>query len=179
MSKRVALLDRDGTIIVERNYLSDPDAVELLPKAASGLRDLRDMGFRLVLVTNQSGIGRGYFTAQTVDAIHDRLQQTLRAEGIQLDAIYICPHTPEDQCGCRKPEPGLALEAAATLDFDLRQAIVIGDKPCDIELARNIDAVSVLVKTGYGAEHVDALQPDLIAEDLADAARQLRLRMRS
>jgi D-glycero-D-manno-heptose 1,7-bisphosphate phosphatase len=172
---RVVLLDRDGTIIVERNYLSDPENVELLPNAAAGLRLLRELGFRLVLVTNQSGIGRGYFTALTVEGIHGRLKQKLAAESVALDAIYICPHTPEEHCDCRKPEPGLALRAAMDFHFDLSGAVVIGDKPCDIELAQRIGATSVLVRTGYGAEYVEKLNPDIVADDLEDAAKQLRL----
>jgi len=173
MPERVVLLDRDGTVIVERNYLSDPNGVELLPNAASGLRRLRDMGYRLVLITNQSGIGRGYFTRETVDAIHARLNELLRAEGIEIKHIYVCPHTPEDQCSCRKPEPGLALQAAEDLQFDPRDAVVIGDKPCDIELAERIGAHSVLVKTGYGREFAESLKPEIMAEDLEDAAVRL------
>ena len=175
MSDRVALLDRDGTIIVERNYLADPKGVELLPHAARGLRALRDAGFRLVLVTNQSGVGRGYFSMQTVDDIHDALQRKLAAEGVTLDAIYVCPHTPEQSCNCRKPETGLVLKAAGDLKFEPREAVVIGDKPCDVELAEKIGATSVLVKTGYGTNFVGLLKADLVAEDLEDAARQLQL----
>jgi D-glycero-D-manno-heptose 1,7-bisphosphate phosphatase len=171
---RVALLDRDGTIIVERNYLSDPNGVELLPGAASGLRKLRDEGYRLVLVTNQSGIGRGFFTAETVDRIHSALQQQLAVVGVSLDGIYICPHTPEDCCDCRKPEPGLVWKAASELNFDPRNAVVIGDKRCDVELAQSVGAVSVLVKTGYGAKHLRAVHADVVADDLEDAARRLQ-----
>lgn len=174
MPDRVALLDRDGTIIVERNYLSDPAGVELLPHAGAGLRALRDMGFRLVLVTNQSGIGRGYFTRATVDRIHDCMVEQLG--DVALDAIYICPHTPEDGCTCRKPEPGLAIQAAEDLGFNLRDAVVIGDKPCDIGLAQRVGATSVLVTTGYGRQFVETLKPEVIADDLLDAARQLAQR---
>lgn len=177
MPGRVALLDRDGTIIVERNYLSDPNDVELLPNAARGLRELRSLGYRLVLVTNQSGIGRGYFSAQDVENVHQVLTDKLREEDAYLDGIYICPHTPDAGCTCRKPEPGLALKAAEDFDFDIRDAVVIGDKPCDIELADRIGATSVLVKTGYGAAYLESgtVRPKFAAEDLADAARLLRL----
>jgi D-glycero-D-manno-heptose 1,7-bisphosphate phosphatase len=171
MPERVALLDRDGTIIVERNYLADPEGVELLPNAAEGLRALRDMGYRLILITNQSGIGRGYFSRETVDRIHERMMQQLG--DVALDAIYICPHTPEDRCDCRKPETGLARQAAEELHFDPSNAVVIGDKPCDIELAQQIGAMSVLVTTGYGKKFADILKPDVIAEDLLDAAKQI------
>jgi D-glycero-D-manno-heptose 1,7-bisphosphate phosphatase len=169
------LLDRDGTIIVERNYLSDPENVELLPYAASGLRALRSLGFGLVVVTNQSGIGRGYFTAETVDSIHSKLEEALSAEGVSLDGIYVCPHTPEEMCKCRKPAPGLALRAAADWGFRLNEAVVIGDKPCDMELGREIGARSVLVKTGYGALYSQSksVDPDSVVSNLEEAARLL------
>jgi D-glycero-D-manno-heptose 1,7-bisphosphate phosphatase len=175
MPKRFVLLDRDGTIIVEKNYLSDPDQIELLPHAAAGLRHLNALGFGLVLITNQSGIGRGYFTRLTVDTIHVKLAELLSADGVVFDGVYLCPHTPDDQCSCRKPEPGLALQAAAELHFDPKQAIVIGDKPCDIDLASRIGAKSILVRTGYGESfwQTGQLHPDLVACDLEDAARLL------
>jgi D-glycero-D-manno-heptose 1,7-bisphosphate phosphatase len=172
--KWVALLDRDGTIIIERNYLADPNAVELLPNAAAGLRKLCELGFRLVIVTNQSGVGRGYFTLETVAEVHEKLLHDLSVEGITIDAVFFCPHTPEDNCMCRKPKPGLAKLAASALGFDLRHTVVIGDKPCDVELARCIGARAVLVTTGYGAKYAGTLHPDIIAADLADAADQLQ-----
>ena len=171
MARRFALLDRDGTIIVEKHYLASPHEVALLPNAAAGLRALSSLGFGLVIVTNQSGVGRGYFTAADVDRIHLRLKELLIAESVSLDAIYVCPHAPEAACDCRKPEPGLALRAAADLGFHPNEAIVIGDKPCDIELGQRLHAQTVLVKTGYGVHYpADAAQPDLTADDLLSAA---------
>ncbi|MBA4016156.1 MAG: D-glycero-beta-D-manno-heptose-1,7-bisphosphate 7-phosphatase [Pirellula sp.] len=170
--KRYVLLDRDGTMIIEREYLAHPDGVELLPKAAEGIRKLQATGFGLVVITNQSGIGRGYFDEAGLAAIHARMCELLAQEQITIDGIYYCPHTVEDACDCRKPRPGLALQAAGELGFDASQAFVIGDKALDVELADAIGAVSVLVRTGYGAavEKKGTCRPDFVVDDLAAAA---------
>lgn len=146
------VLDRDGTVIVERHYLSAPEQVELIPGAASGLRQLREMGLSLLLVTNQSALGRGVFDQSRLDAIHARLRELLRAEGVYLDGIYVCPHKPEDDCLCRKPKTGLLDLAAQELPFDGPSSFVIGDKPCDIELGQRVGATTILVLTGYGTQ---------------------------
>lgn len=170
--RRFVMLDRDGTIIAERHYLSHPDQVELLPGSASGLRTMRDLGCGLLVLTNQSGIGRGYFDVGMLVRVHDRMKELLAAEGVELDGIYYCPHTPEQGCDCRKPATGLALQAAAEHGFDPATGFVVGDKRCDVDLGRNIGARSILVRTGYGNE--EARLPDLrvdhICDDLADAA---------
>jgi D-glycero-D-manno-heptose 1,7-bisphosphate phosphatase len=167
------LLDRDGTMIVERHYLSEPHQVELIPGVTDGLRKLNEMGLGLVLITNQSGVGRGFFSELRLNLIHQRLGELLQAEGIRLDGIYFCPHTPEDDCPCRKPRPGLVKLAAKELDFDPRAAFVIGDKPCDIELGRRIGAKTFLVRTGYGAQPAAevAITPDYVVDDVEGAAQ--------
>ena len=173
MRRAAVILDRDGTILREREYLSSPDEVELLPNAAEGLYRLREAGVPLVVVTNQSGVGRGYFTSETVTAVHDRMRELLRREGVELNGIYVCPHTPADGCACRKPGTALADRAAEDLQLDLDQSFVIGDKPCDIDLGRNIGARTILVLTGYGEQHrrERTALPDRYADDLADAAQ--------
>jgi D-glycero-D-manno-heptose 1,7-bisphosphate phosphatase len=172
--RRFVLLDRDGTINVERHYLSRPAQVELLPGALEGLRSLRRLGLGLAVVTNQSGVGRGYFDESALDAVHERLRDLLQAGGVELDGVYSCPHLPADGCGCRKPQPGLARLAAADLGFDPSEAFVIGDKPCDVELGRRLGAATLLVRTGYGNRYpVGAVRPDHVADDLADAARTI------
>ena len=170
--RRFVLLDRDGTINVDRQYLSDPADLELLPNAAAGLRQFRSMGLGMIVVTNQSAINRGYFDTSRLEAIHQRLFSMLRDEGVELDGIYFCPHTPDDECNCRKPQPGLALRAASDHSFDPALSFVVGDKPSDIELGKTIGARTLLVHTGYGAEsgRHPSTKPDFVVADLLEAA---------
>jgi D-glycero-D-manno-heptose 1,7-bisphosphate phosphatase len=171
--KKYVLLDRDGTVIVNKHYQKDPAETEILPGAADGLRALRDAGYGLVLLTNQSGIGRGYFTRADVDAIHRRMADLIGLGADLFDGIYICPHVDADNCRCRKPLPGLAEQAEAELGFDPADAVVVGDREVDIEMARAAGAGAVHVRTGYGAEvdGTDLCSPDFVADDLVDAAR--------
>lgn len=173
MTQRTVLLDRDGTINVDTHYLSDPADLRLEVNAAQGLRRLRDLGFRLAVVTNQSGIARGYFDRARLDVIHARLAEMLRAEGVEVAGWYVCPHGPGDDCTCRKPRPGLAEQARGELGFDPATAWVIGDKAADVDLGRAIGARTVLVRTGKGAgtEAKGSCTPDLVADDLDHAAR--------
>jgi len=174
MNHGLVILDRDGTVIADRHYLSDPSGVELLPLAAVGLQKLQALGLRLVLITNQSGIGRGFFGMQEVNAIHERLITLLGQEGIRLDAIFVCPHAPEESCECRKPKPGLARRAIEALGLDLVDTFVVGDKPCDVQLGRNIGGITFLIRmddpttqkarTGQG-------EPHFVVRDLLEAAR--------
>jgi D-glycero-D-manno-heptose 1,7-bisphosphate phosphatase len=150
--RRFVLLDRDGTINVERRYLSDPGQLALLPGAAPGLRALRELGLGLVVVTNQSGIARGLFDESRLNAIHDKLHELLGAVGVELDGLYVCPHGPDDGCPCRKPREGMVLAAARELGFHPQESFVIGDKPCDLELGHRIGATTLLVRTGHGVE---------------------------
>jgi histidinol-phosphate phosphatase family protein len=175
LNEKVVFLDRDGTIIRERHHLCDPDLVELLPGATEGLRRMRAMGFTLVVVTNQSVIGRGMIDESRLVQIHERMQQLLRDEGVDVDAIFHCPHTADDGCDCRKPETGMIDRACAQLGVRPEEAFVIGDKPCDIELGRAVGAATILVRTGYGSKYEeDAVQPDYVATDLAEAAEMIR-----
>jgi D-glycero-D-manno-heptose 1,7-bisphosphate phosphatase len=155
-------LDRDGTIVVDKHYLADPDGLELLPKALEALRELRDLGAKLVLVTNQSGVGRGYFPAEAVDRMHERLRDLLVDGGVELDGIYVCPHAPEDGCACRKPGSVLFEQAAAELDLELAGSFVVGDKESDAEAGRRIGATPIHI----GGE----------VADLVEAARLIRSR---
>ncbi len=131
------------------------------------------MNLGTVLLTNQSGVGRGLFDEDNVHLIHTRLRELLLREGVQLDGIYYCPHRPEDECSCRKPRPGLINQAAEEFGFDLGCCFVIGDKACDIELGRGVGATTILVLTGYGAQFAadSTLEPDYVVEDLGAAAR--------
>ena len=174
--RRFVVLDRDGTIIVERHYLSDPRQVELICGAARGLRKLREQGLGLVVLTNQSPISRGHFDETRLSLIHQRLEELLAVEGVEMDGIYFCPHTPEDDCRCRKPRTGLIELAAKELDFDPQACFVIGDKACDIELGRRVGAKTFLVRTGYGTQ-VDAegiVVPDYVVDGLEDAVQVIK-----
>jgi D-glycero-D-manno-heptose 1,7-bisphosphate phosphatase len=163
---QVVILDRDGTIVVDRNYLSDPAGLELLPGAAEGLRSLHEQGYRLVVITNQSGVGRGLFSLERLAAMNRRLKEMVQETGGLLERIYFCPHRPEDQCLCRKPRPKLLLDAASELGFTPRKAIVIGDKASDVAFGRNVGATTMLIgSTG---------EADYLVRDLAQAASILK-----
>jgi D-glycero-D-manno-heptose 1,7-bisphosphate phosphatase len=174
--RRYAVLDRDGTIIVERPYLSDPDAVQLIPGAGAALREMAKLGLGLVVATNQSGIGRGFFDEARLGVIHQRMQELLEGEGVGLDKIYYCPHKPQDECNCRKPKPGLLMRAAEDFHFDPKTAFVIGDNVCDIDLGRGQGSTTILVRTGYGRQVAEQgkVQPDYVVDDLEEAASCLR-----
>ena len=176
MKQRFVILDRDGTILVERHYLSDPRQVELIVGAAEGLRQLQAMGLGLVVVTNQSAIGRGLFDQARLDQIHQRMGQLLEAAGVRLDGIYYCPHRPDEGCACRKPAPGLLELAARELHVELSRSFVIGDKACDLDVGREVGATTLLVRTGYGADVArdPSVKPDYIVDDLVDAASVIR-----
>jgi histidinol-phosphate phosphatase family protein len=170
---RYVVLDRDGTIIEEREYLSVPDQVKLIPGAGAALRKLKQMGFGLVVITNQSGIGRGFFDRGQLERIHGRLEQLLDCEGVRLDGLYFCPHVPGDACDCRKPRLGLLERAAKELDFNPEHSVVIGDKACDIEMGRTVGALTFLVRTGYGSQFESALSADFVVDDLSAASQSI------
>lgn len=149
--RRAVLLDRDGTIIDDVGFVREVERVALVPGASTGLRRLVDAGLPLVVVSNQSGIGRGIITAAEATAVHARLVELLAGEGITLAGAYYCPHAPDEGCACRKPAPGLLLEAAADLDLDLAGSVMVGDAPRDVEAGRRAGARTVLLGAGDGA----------------------------
>ncbi len=146
-------LDRDGTLIEDRHYLSDPEGVVLLPGAGEAVARLNRAGLLLLLVTNQSGIGRGYFTEEAFAAVQARLAERLADRGARLDAVYHCPHAPDvdPPCDCRKPSTGLFVRAAREHGVDLRRSFLIGDRSRDVEPARELGATGILVRTGPDA----------------------------
>lgn len=148
-------LDRDGTLIVEKDYLSDPDGVSLEEGVIDGLTLLSGRGHPLIVLSNQSGIGRGMFTEYDARRVNVRVAEILRAEGIELMAWYVCPHLPQARCECRKPSPGMALEASREWHVDLVGSFVIGDKRSDLELADAIGGIGILVTTGHGPTSVE------------------------
>jgi D-glycero-alpha-D-manno-heptose 1-phosphate guanylyltransferase len=172
-SRRFVLLDRDGTLNVERHYLSDPAQVELLPGAAEGLKRIRELGLGLIVITNQSAIGRGMFDQRTLEAIHERIAALLAEQGAAIDAIYFCPHRPEEGCECRKPAPGMVRRAEREWDFRAEEAFFIGDKSCDLEVGKRFGARTILVGTGYGEQTLtEGTAPaDYAVDNLLDAAQ--------
>jgi len=182
MARRAVILDRDGTVNTEEEFLSDPDHVHLEKNAAAGLLLLSKGGYELVVASNQSGVARGLFDESSVRAVNEKIRELLAAEGVSVAGFYYCPHHPEGEvaaytreCDCRKPAPGLLLRAADELDLDLSASFAVGDRSRDIEAGRRAGAGTVLVRTGYGrTSEPEVLEMDLadcIADDLLDAAR--------
>jgi histidinol-phosphate phosphatase family protein len=150
--RRAVLLDRDGTLIADPGYLSDPEQVALLPHAAGALAELARRGYLLVLVSNQSGVGRGLITPRQAREVHDRFVAVLAEAGVELDASYYCPHAPGVGCACRKPQPGLLLEAAREHGIDLEHSIMIGNSATDIEAGRAVGAFTILLASDESPE---------------------------
>jgi D-glycero-D-manno-heptose 1,7-bisphosphate phosphatase len=176
--KPAVFVDRDGTIVVERYYLADPDDVELVPGAVRALAELAAAGYALVVVTNQSGIARGLYDDAAFHAVQRRVEELLAAEGVHLDAVFYCPHHPDftGPCDCRKPGTALFRRAAAELGLDLARSFFVGDRLKDVVPAFELGGRAVLVRTGYGAEHEAAAGPDVVVVDDLAAAAALVLR---
>lgn len=166
--KRPALfLDRDGTLVHDEGYMSRPGQLRLIRNAVPGIRRLVALGYVPVVVSNQSGVGRGLFTRRQLDAMMKRLKRMLADRGVRLAGMYVCPHRPDTGCACRKPKPGLLRRAARELGLDLRRSIIVGDSARDVEAGRAVGARTILVATG--AERRAAA--DFTARDLLHAAR--------
>jgi D-glycero-D-manno-heptose 1,7-bisphosphate phosphatase len=168
-------LDRDGTIAEEVGYLNHASRFRMFPWVAGALQRLNEAGYPVVVVTNQSGVGRGYFPESLVHEVNQLMTQQLSKSGAKIDAVYYCRHTSADNCDCRKPRTGMLERAAREHALDLQRSFVVGDRYGDIELARNVRARGVLVRSGYGegelAWHAATwpTQPDFVAQDLVEA----------
>ena len=182
IQKTAVFLDRDGTIIEEVGYLDNIGQLKLIPGAARAIGLLNKAGIPVIMITNQSGVARGYFSESVVEQLHQRLNELLETELAYLDAIYYCPHHPTEgtapyrrACNCRKPHPGMVEQAIDDLQLGKRRLFVVGDKLTDIELAKRAGAEGILVLTGYGREEKKQLdkigkaQPAYIATDLLQA----------
>jgi D-glycero-D-manno-heptose 1,7-bisphosphate phosphatase len=168
-TRRFALIDRDGTINVDKHFLSDPDELELIPGSGQAIARLNQAGWGIIVVTNQSGIGRGKFDLARVELIHAKLHKLLAEYGAHVDDIEICPHGPDQNCLCRKPLPGLVEKALNKFDFDPEQSVMIGDKEADVGLGHAIGAKSFLVRTGYGSSQEAHTKADYVVDNLACA----------
>lgn len=178
--RRAVFLDRDGTLNVEKDYLYRIDDFEFVAGAEEAVRLFNEAGFMVVVVTNQSGVARGYYTEEDVETLHRHIGSQLERFGARVDAWLYCPHHPEGRgsyalpCNCRKPLPGMLIEAARRFEIDLDDSIMIGDKVADISAGVAAGCRTVLVRTGYGSEEeqmVSAATP--VYDDLLSAARSL------
>lgn len=180
MTNRAIFLDRDGTLNVDKNYLSNPAELIIIPGTSDALRRLMQAGYRLFIVTNQSGIGRGYYTLADMHAVNEKLCAELAKDGIRFEKIYYAPEAPEEPSRGRKPSPQFLFDARDEFGIDLAQSYMIGDKIIDLECGWNAGVKkSILVRTGYGAK-VELGNPEitkraLVADDIG-AATELILK---
>ncbi len=171
-------MDRDGTVSEEVGYMYHAGLYRPFPWTGPAIKRINESGILAILVTNQSGVGRGFFTETTVGEVHDVLVKEVAQHGAHFDALYYCPHAPEAGCECRKPATGMLLRAERELDIDLKQSWVIGDRYLDIRMARAAGAKGVLVLTGDGrteqtTHKEDEVQPDFVATDLLQAVERI------
>jgi len=184
MAHPVVFLDRDGTINEEVGYVNHLERFVLLPRVGQAIRLLNEHGLKAVVITNQSGVARGYFPESLVHLVHQKMENLLKLEGAYLDGVYYCPHHPEvgsapyrQKCRCRKPATGLVEEAVKNLDIDCSRSYVIGDRGVDVEFAHQIGAKAILVLTGYGRGEWEyfreqwRVNPDHVAPDLYEAVQ--------
>jgi|SRR5688572_17583938 len=172
-------MDRDGTVSEEVGYMYHAGLFRLFPWTGEAVRKINASGMKSVLITNQSGIDRGYFPQSMLNEVHQVLQQGLKQSEAQLDAIYYCPHAPERNCDCRKPKPGLILRAAEDLGLDLSSSFMVGDRYLDVRAADAAGIRSVLVRTGDGVSEVEKYggmpgpQPRFVADNLLAAVEAI------
>lgn len=172
--EKAIFLDRDGTINVEVDYLHEPDKLVFVDGAIEALAMLKAQGYRLIVISNQSGIGRGYFAAQEVEQLHAYMNRILRAHGAAVDAFYYCPHVEQNRCTCRKPRTGLIDRAAAEWDIDLAHSYMVGDREADVMTAINAGCGYGLVLSGYAVpDELQAKYQGRIYQNLLDFARYI------
>lgn len=182
-TKRCVFLDRDGVICKEKKtpYVRTPDEFIFIPGCAKAINILRKAGFYVIVITNQSGINRGVITKENFKKIQKKMLAGLQKENAAPDAVYVCPHTPDEGCSCRKPEAGNILKAAKKFDIDLSSSYFIGDTFTDMEAGKKAGSKTVLVLTGKGekelkkhGKNINGVKPDFIAKNLLDAARKIQ-----
>ncbi len=174
MVRPAVFLDRDGTLIEEKVYLADPDGVVLMSQAPDAIKTLREAGYAVVIVTNQSGIARGLYGESDYRAVAGRLDEMLQAAGTAVDATLYCPHHPDfgEPCRCRKPDTGMHRDAAETLGLSLENSYYVGDKVTDVLPAQELGGTGVLVRTGYGVDEEPRMPNGVaVVDDLAEAVR--------
>jgi D-glycero-D-manno-heptose 1,7-bisphosphate phosphatase len=173
--RAAVFVDRDGTVCEEVGYLNHVSRFRMFPFVAAALRRLNEAGYPVIVVSNQSGVARGYFPESLLDEVTQSMTQQLSQAGAKVDAVYYCPHASSENCVCRKPKPGMLERAAREHGIDLQRSFVVGDRYIDVELARNAHARGVLVRTGYGEGELAwheakwPTPPHFVATDLAGA----------
>ena len=171
-------MDRDGTVSEEVGYMYHAGLYKPFPWTGKAIRRINESGRLAILVTNQSGVSRGYFAESMIEEVHNVLRDELRRWNAHLDAIYYCPHGPEDNCDCRKPRPGMLIRAQQEHNIDLSKSAVIGDRYLDVRMAKSVGARGVLVRTGDGAMELknrqnEDVQPDLVSDNLLEAVESI------
>lgn len=164
--KKVVFLDRDGTINEDVPYLADEKKFKFLPGVVKGLRILKDKGFLVFVISNQSGVGRGYIPLENLKKIHKTMEEEMKANDVTVDGVFYCPHLPEDKCDCRKPETKLFRRAIEGIDTDIKNSYVIGDKISDMEAGKSLGCKTILVLTGEGEDSRKKVEAGLVKLDL-------------
>ena len=171
--KKAIFLDRDGTINIDPGYVNDPDQIVFIRGAKKAVKKLRDNGFLVFIITNQSGVGRGRITMEQLKAVNDKVIKEFKKDNIEIDGVFSCIHTPDDRCDCRKPSPKAVLDIAKQYEIDLGKSYFVGDKLSDVETGLNAGCRTVLLDTNFEStlkkEH-NMLRPDCIVENLYEAA---------
>ncbi|MDR1522900.1 MAG: HAD family hydrolase [Endomicrobium sp.] len=167
-------LDRDGTLIYSKNYLSSPGQVKLYSYTAESINKLKRAGFKVIVVTNQSGIARGMFTLKDLDKIHKKFLSLLKIAGASIDGIYFCPHVDADNCQCRKPKVGMVMQGSKDFNIDLKKSYTVGDSIRDYLLGFNVGGKGILVLTGHGKNqkqkiNQEKIKPFAVCKDLKQA----------
>ena len=182
-SKIAVFVDRDGTICFDKHYMSDPDDIELVPGVAEGIQRLNQAGIQVIIVTNQSGVGRGYFSENELKTFNEHLVAALDRQGANITEIFYCPHSPDVGCNCRKPATGLLESAKEKYGFDLTKSFVIGNRIMDVEMAHGVGAKGIIVPEPGDQYNIDSEieasddKPDFRAEDFLEAARWILMQI--
>lgn len=175
MKERAVFIDRDGTINFDGHFLDDPEKFEMYPGVGNGVKKLQDSGFKVIVVTNQSGIGRGHFTEEVLFEIHNKMEMEFKEFDVELDGIYYCPHHPEDNCRCRKPKPGMFEKAINEYNIDIEKSYMLGDRFVDVESGKNLGVRTILIPEEHKREDVLReknnweYHPDFISDDFQNA----------
>jgi D,D-heptose 1,7-bisphosphate phosphatase len=184
MPNYAVFLDRDGTINIDTGYMGNPDEIQLIPGSGEALSELKNKrNFKLIVISNQSGISRGILTQEMVDSVNAKINELLKKYGVSIDAFYYCPAHPDfsskEECWCRKPSPELVFQAAKDFQIDLSGSYFVGDKDSDIECGMNAGLKTILVKTGYGLESISLLKkqnkfPSFVAHNLKEVCEIIK-----